>query len=88
MNTAQQNAIKEAEEAGYPIISSSVHDQFKDCLTVILDNGDEYTLMENGQSIMGVTLLQEIQGYWMDPAGGLHSPDREGDFEDPAAMYE
>lgn len=25
-----------------------------------------------------------VEGWWLDPAGGLHAPDE----EDPAAMYE
>lgn len=29
----------------------------------------------------------ENEGWWIDPAGGIHEPDN-GDFEDPAAMYE
>lgn len=30
----------------------------------------------------------ENDGWWIDPAGGVHSPDLEDDFADPAAMYE
>lgn len=30
----------------------------------------------------------DSEGFWIDPAGGLHSPDEEDDLEDPAAMYE
>ena len=28
------------------------------------------------------------QGWWVDPAGGVHEPDTEDNFHDPAAMYE
>lgn len=30
----------------------------------------------------------EDAGWWIDPSGGIHQPDDEEDFEDPAAMYE
>jgi len=30
----------------------------------------------------------EEKGYWVDPAGGIHPPEKEGEFDDPAAMYE
>lgn len=30
---------------------------------------------------------QEDEGYWVDPAGGVHPPSEEGDDYDPAEMY-
>lgn len=30
----------------------------------------------------------EQLGWWIDPAGGVHEPDNEDDFEDPTSMYE
>ena len=30
----------------------------------------------------------EDKGFWMDPMGGVHFDDPDGEFQDPAAMYE
>lgn len=38
-------------------------------------------------SLIGVCEKCEEKGWWVDPAGGLHR-DVEGEFTDPAAMYE
>lgn len=29
-----------------------------------------------------------LMGWWIDPAGGVHAPDNDDDFEDPSSMYE
>jgi len=39
----------------------------------------------------GVCEKCDEEGFWMDPAGGIHYSDPNGDpedFEDPAKMYE
>ena len=29
-----------------------------------------------------------LMGWWIDPAGGVHGPTNDDDFEDPTGMYE
>ena len=56
-------------------------DKVKDCVSRLYPDG---TIGND------LTLIQDMEGYWMDPAGGIHLPDSddEADFDDPAAMYE
>ena len=53
--------------------------------TIVLKRGDEkINLFPDGTDYQGLYIQLAIDGWWIDPAGGTHSPDD----DDPAAMYE
>lgn len=76
----QIEAMKDAEEYGYHFDSMD-----KDHAVIINDEtGDKIYVYPDGTDIQGLGVIKSIQGYWVDPAGGTHSPGE----EDPASMYE
>ena len=39
------------------------------------------------KDVMGLCATCDKKGFWVDPAGGVHPPDEDGDY-DPASAYE
>lgn len=45
-------------------------------------------ISENSSTLTSICNSCDRQGWWVDPAGGVHSPSKDDDWGDPAAMYE
>lgn len=83
MSVKQHEAIKYAKSHGYRFIGMKKYNgKLYSC---IKKGDDEIQIDDNGRTNGGyMTIKQAMNGYWVDPSGGVHSPDE----EDPASMYE
>lgn len=82
----QRKAIEVAKKYGYVFESIDVKDGIFRAL-ITKDNGDgtKYAdyIYPDGTDYQGLDMDRSLQGWWIDPAGGLHAPDE----DDPSAMY-
>ena len=82
LTSEQKNSIRYAEKMGYKYVGTEMSGKN---LCAIVDNGDdEIRIFADGTDYQGLSIEKSIEGYWVDPAGGVHSPDD----DDPASMYE
>lgn len=77
----QKESIKVAKEYGY--IFDGIDEKRGVVRALITKDNDNIYIYPDGTDIQGLDIHKALQGWWFDPAGGLHHPDD----NDPGAMY-
>lgn len=62
-------------------------DENKNIIVTIKKHKEKYYMYPDGSDITGIPMDKVIEGWWMDAAGGVHSPDEDDEFYDPSSMY-
>jgi hypothetical protein len=92
MTDAQLMAVGAAHKFGYVflgMVEDPLGNPHNNARVIDKDTNDTMDIYPDGTDYQGLPFQQALEGYWVDPAGGVHPPQREGeDFYDPASMYE